>query len=305
MSKADDPRMGTMITEGIDGRVVLVGFPFDEGVRRNGGRLGSSLGPKAFRTHVVKMGAVVNAEAGIDLREHITISDAGDVTGEGLEEGHANLTGTIAAILEKGGIPFVVGGGNDQSWPNALALLQQHAANASIGVVNIDAHLDVRPLIDGQAHSGSPFRQLLESDLFSSNPNNKFVEFACQGSQCSAQHVRYIEEKGGQLMWLSAIRDDPAQHFSNLLDSIGDKVFVSFDIDSIAARDAPGVSCPANQGLSSEQALRMMRLAGANPKVCLVDVSELNPQIEGYVTPRLVSNMFYEFCLGLAHRLRR
>lgn len=36
-----------------------------------------------------------------------------------------------------------------------------------IGVINIDAHFDVRPLLDGKkAHSGSPFRQLLEDGEF-------------------------------------------------------------------------------------------------------------------------------------------
>jgi arginase family enzyme len=34
----------------------------------------------------------------------------------------------------------------------------------AINVVNIDAHLDARPLnSDGQAHSGSPFFQLLQA----------------------------------------------------------------------------------------------------------------------------------------------
>lgn len=281
---------------------MLVGFPFDEGVRRNGGRLGAAQGPEYFRKHVMKMGTLENPEVGLDLRAHITISDAGDVAGDSLEEAHANLAGTVGEILALGGVPFVVGGGNDQSWPNALGLLREYSGKNSVAVINIDAHLDARPLIDGQAHSGSPFRQLLESEEFAANPNNKFVEFACQGSQCSAQHARYVEGKGGRLLWLSLIREDPVKHFENLLDGLADKIFVSFDIDSIAARDAPGVSCPANQGLSSEAALRMMRIAGADPRVSLVDVSELNPAVEGYVTPRLVANMFYEFCLGLAMR---
>jgi formiminoglutamase len=30
-------------------KVVLSGFPYDEGTRRNGGRIGGSVGPKVFR----------------------------------------------------------------------------------------------------------------------------------------------------------------------------------------------------------------------------------------------------------------
>lgn len=60
----------------------------------------------------------------------------------------------------------MVGGGSDQSFPNAKALIAI-AKEESIGVLNIDAHLDVRPLIEGTlSHSGSEFRQLLEYEDF-------------------------------------------------------------------------------------------------------------------------------------------
>jgi formiminoglutamase len=41
--------INTKISKGTDGDVVLVGFPFDEGVRRNGGRVGAKLGPSTMR----------------------------------------------------------------------------------------------------------------------------------------------------------------------------------------------------------------------------------------------------------------
>jgi hypothetical protein len=46
---ADDPRTGDILTEGSDGDLVLVGFPSDEGVALNGGRVGAAGGPAAFR----------------------------------------------------------------------------------------------------------------------------------------------------------------------------------------------------------------------------------------------------------------
>jgi formiminoglutamase len=33
-----------------------------------------------------------------------------------------------------------------------------------------------------------------------------FAEFACQGSQCSSEHVQYIKSKGGKLLWLKELR---------------------------------------------------------------------------------------------------
>ncbi len=61
-----------------------------------------------------------------------------------------------------------IGGSNDQSYPNVAALMQSYP-DKKIGVVNIDSHFDVRPLKEGKAHSGSPFRQMLEDELFIKN----------------------------------------------------------------------------------------------------------------------------------------
>lgn len=78
-----------------------------------------------------------------------------------------------------------IGGSNDQSYPNAAALLD--IVPQKVGVINIDAHFDVRPLKEGKAHSGSPFRLLLEDPRFLSN-GGRFVEFACKGATCSLAH---------------------------------------------------------------------------------------------------------------------
>ena len=55
----DDLRMGDTIDRGeapgSDIRVVLIGCPQDEGVRRNGGRQGAAGGPAAFRTMLARL----------------------------------------------------------------------------------------------------------------------------------------------------------------------------------------------------------------------------------------------------------
>jgi formiminoglutamase len=165
MAKADDPRLGTIISSitqikntipvltkaepfvGTRADIVIVGMPCEEGVRRNGGRLGARLGPSFFRNHLVKMGAVVNSEFGIDLRS-LVVGDAGDVcTPEenDLEQIHTRLRGVVKDVLDLDAIPFVVGGGNDQSFPNSMGLvdkLLQQNWSQGITVINIDAHLD-------------------------------------------------------------------------------------------------------------------------------------------------------------------
>lgn len=85
-NKKDDPRMGDVLEKNsLEGEIVIVGFPQDEGVRRNGGRVGAKQGPEVFRKfeaffffllflgsfserYVSKLGTVVNPEFGIDLK---------------------------------------------------------------------------------------------------------------------------------------------------------------------------------------------------------------------------------------------
>ncbi len=181
-----DSTLADILRKGQKGNVVLLGFPSDTGVEINGGRTGARQGPEKFRSWVRRYGTADNPELNIDL-SHITLADAGDIPGGlPLDQSHTALTKKTASIIQQGGIPFVVGGGNDQSWPNARALLDSKP-DTPIGVINIDAHLDVRSLKDGQAHSGSPFRLLLEDARFS---GSQFIEFATQGSQVSREHTR-------------------------------------------------------------------------------------------------------------------
>jgi hypothetical protein len=44
----DDPRLGALIVPGEVGDIVVVGFPSDEGVKRNGGRPGAAGSPSLF-----------------------------------------------------------------------------------------------------------------------------------------------------------------------------------------------------------------------------------------------------------------
>lgn len=113
-----------------------------------------------------------------------------------------------------------------------------------VGVINIDAHLDVRPQKHGKEHSGSPFRRLLETPGFL---GSNFVEFAAQGTQCSAIHAQFItEQHKGKIYWLSQVQKQGAVTlFKQVLQDLPEHVFVSFDIDSIVASDCPGVSCPS------------------------------------------------------------
>lgn len=307
MSKAGDPRLGDLLNLSESGvvkkfKVAILGYPCDIGVARNGGRVGAKHGPEALRKKLPKLGPLINPEFNVDLR-NIQLVDQGDlIVSENLEKNHETLSSTVQSLCEQGYICVIVGGGNDQSYCNAKGLMNSKKSG-DIGVVNIDAHLDVRPLLDGdQAHSGSPFRQLLEDNVFKGS--GKFCEFAVQGNQCSADHADFVTRHNGKLIWLSQLRESTAmKEFQDVLNWFGEKdTFVSFDIDSIQGADCPGVSCPSVIGLTAQEALNICLKAGRHSKTRLLDLSEFNPEIEEDRTARLVSNMIYYFLMGVSSR---
>lgn len=235
----------------------------------------------------------------------------GSATGATLEEAHVSLEALTLAALRAGHIPFCIGGDNSQSYCHASAWLAHRAdttgytSSDGMGglVVNLDAHLDVRPYLEGGLrHSGSPFYALLEDARF----QGKLVEFAAQGAQCSAAHVKYVVDKGGEVKWLGGLRrsgGSAADDFVQVLGPVSNQsIFVSFDLDSIAGRDMPGVSCPSPVGLSSEEAIQIGLEAGKHPGVNLMDMSELNVGVEADRSPRLAVMIIYHFLLGLAQR---
>jgi hypothetical protein len=94
-------------------------------------------------SHLQKLGTVVNCEYGVDLRyarrptgtscflipkfdthSTIRIRDGGDIPYHlSQDESYRALSAEVRKVISQGGIPFVVGGGNDQSYANARGAL--------------------------------------------------------------------------------------------------------------------------------------------------------------------------------------
>jgi len=305
---ADDPRFGTLVRpwdhqEKMD--IGIVGVPFDGGVLASGGRIGAALAPDAIREQLKTYGTATNIVDNSDLRTHI-IRDCGNViVSKGIEITHSRTTTTIKTALETSDVVIVLGGGHDISFATARALSEKHHGN--IGGANIDAHFDVRPVLDGEVTSGTPFWRLLEGNYLI---GENFFEIGAQGHTNSKSHAEYLMTKGAHIFFLDHLRDKDigiARMWSFLQDRTTlqkcDALFVSIDMDSIAQAFAPGVSAPSPDGLFPADVLRIAYLAGKNPKVRLFEIMEMNPlyDIDGR-TARLAANIVLEFCYGYAQR---
>ena len=302
----DDPRLGHWLAANrLDDRtrVALVGFPSDEGVRRNGGRVGAADGPAALRGALYRM--TPDARYGDDRDDAFTAllertADLGDVpvTGDVARDQEA-LGEVVSALLARGVVPLVLGGGHETTFGHALGFVRH---GKPFHLLNWDAHADVRPLLDGGlghgrlGHSGSPFRQALE------HPSGLAASYTLAGAvpgRVSAAHAAYVRTHG-ELVWLDAL--DEAR-IDALAAGIGPRTLVSFDLDLVEAGAMPAVSAPGAGGLPPRLWLRAAEACARSPHAASFDVVELCPRHdEGGRGAALAARTVWHLLAGLAQR---
>jgi formiminoglutamase len=297
-TSSDDPRLGRLIS-GIDqlgdADIVIIGIPTDEGIRRNGGRVGAAQAPNKIREYLAKLTPFVSPSHEQELSS-LRIVDLGNVQGETLETMHVNAVAIVTQLVSSGKFVIALGGGHDITYP----LVKGYATSRpSPALINIDAHLDVRSKKEGKHHSGSSFRLLIEEGTIDAS---NFTEFGIQSYSFAQQHVEWLEEQGGQIHFFEEI-EDPFAEFWNTLATGPDNFYVSFDVDAIESSAAPGVSAPSPIGFTAQEAMDICYVAGNSSKVGMIDFVEVSPPHDrDDRTSRLVARMIANAMLGFANR---
>jgi len=263
---ANDARLGELVTDNNyeQAEVIILGCPQDEGVRRNGGRPGAALAPAAIRRQFYKL-----TNFGINA----AVFDLGDtIIQPTLEKTHDVHTRIVEQILIAGKKLVILGGGNDISYPDGVAMAEVFGKE-NWAALNIDAHFDVR--MDFPRNSGTPYRQLLDENLI--NPEN-FYEIAYQRQAASPVYYDYLKKSGVNLMSLEEFQDSKDK-FSDLLPDKS-PLFWGFDVDAVRASDAPGVSASSPIGLTAEQFCSLAKTAGNFPETKIIEFTEVNPNFD-------------------------
>ena len=280
------------------GRPVLLGFPQDEGVSRNGGRHGARLAPAAIRRWLYRLVAA-DPESGVDLGG-LGLIDLGDlIIDRELEHSQGVLAGIVAELLDRRCVPIVLGGGHETAFGTYLGYA---AADLEVSVINVDAHLDVRPLIEGQGHSGSPFRQMMEHGVLPLH-GSRYVCLGAQPASTSREHADYVRQRGGEIVWAKDARSCLEDHYVRARERVGLPVHVSLDADVVRAADVPGVSAPNPVGLSGDEVAEWARAVGADPGVSSFELVEINPELDvDGRSARWAAVVVWQFLAGLTRR---
>ena len=136
----------------------FIGFCSDKGVARNKGRTGTALAPDFVRGQMSGLPCTFSQE--------VKLYDAGDIICDeiSLEEGQRELGCAVEEILRRNLFPIVLGGGHETTFGHFQGqhnFLKDKGKTPELGIVNFDAHFDLRPYDMGNS-SGTMFRQMAD-----------------------------------------------------------------------------------------------------------------------------------------------
>lgn len=255
-------------------KIGILGYAVEEGVKRNQGRIGTSAGPDAIRK---MMGSLA-----FHLSQNTRIFDYGNVTteNEDMESSHELISETVFNLLQTKHFPILLGGGHDLALAHGRGIYNYLSTKSEkLGIINLDAHFDLRPTLGGKGHSGSPFNQLAQEN------QNEF-QYLCLGVQRSVNPKSLFETAdkiGAKWMVMEDFRMNNWEVIQEkilwFLDSVN-KVYLTIDMDGFSSAFAPGVSAPSPMGFNPEFAFKVFELIASSKKLISIDIVELNPSLD-------------------------
>jgi agmatinase len=269
-----------------DLQVAIVGVPMDLGVTN---RNGSRFGPRALRT-IERIGPynhVLRTAPVSDMR----VADIGDVPFRSrfsLDLSHEDIEAHIGRIRDAGVAPLSVGGDHSISLPILKAL----GKDRPVGMIHIDAHCDTSGGFDHtKFHHGGPFREAVLEGVLDPKRTIQIgirgsAEYLWEFSYDSGMTVIHAEEITG--LGMAAVIERARA-------VVGDgPTYITFDIDSLDPAFAPGTGTPEVGGLTTREALELLRgLKGLN--IVGGDVVEVAPQYDASTnTAQAGAQMLFE-----------
>ena len=272
---------------------VLLGVPFDGGTTY---QPGARLAPFAVR----RVSALVQGyHPGHQLQvfDALPAVDGGNVVFPPFDAAAMReaVEVSVAAVLAAGCVPFLVGGDHSIALPALRAVAARHGP---VAIVHVDAHLDTSgPETWGERfHHGTPFRQVLDEKLVA---EGQLHQIGIRGSWASALDARPGRSRGARLHSMDDLSERGVRLVAEeIRRAIGERpVYLSFDVDAVDPAFAPGTGTPVPGGLSSREALQLLR-ALAGLRLIGMDVVEVCPPLDhADLTSHLACHLLFE---GLA-----
>ena len=276
----------------------ILGFACDEGVKRNKGRIGACEAPDAIRKALAPLPYI----DGSNQLPSYTINDCGTITCQSsdLDTAQNSLANAVEAIVQKNHTAIVLGGGHETAFGVYKGLHKVYKNKKTIGIVNFDAHFDLRTTDDNVTTSGTPF---YDANALCNKDSTAFKYF-CMGVAQSGNTKSLFDNAdtlGVEYVYDRDCTNNPQNAISRLKEfaETVDVLYITIDMDTFNAGVAPGVSALNPIGLHPafvEQCI--IELTQSATPISAFDTVEVNPKHDNEsITAKLAGRLIHTFIL--------
>ena len=256
----------------------FIGFCSEQGVKRNRGRVGTALAPDFIRQQMSNLPCTFDSA--------VKLYDAGNVLCDeiSMEEGQRILGLATEKILSLGLFPIVLGGGHETTFGHfqgQLADLKKKQKAIDMGIVNFDAHFDLRPYDNG-ASSGSMFRQI--ADIIEKEGETfRYLPLGIQKHSNTVSLFKYAQEHDVNYILAKEIQTSTYEVILEKIDTFlyhCSNAYMTICTDVFSAAFAPGVSATQALGLEPEAVLPIIKHILRTRKIRGFDICEISPRFD-------------------------
>jgi len=285
---------------GYDGsvpKVSIIGCPLDLGANRRGVEMGpSALRVAGLADRIRSLGYEVVDRGDIDcpLPEECDIGDLKMKYAEDIKEVCDELADATYKAMKAGFLPVHLGGDHSIGMGSIAGVAKYYKEqDKRIGVIWFDAHGDMNTpesTNSGNVH-GMPLAHVLgmgDKELAAIGGFSPKLHH----SNCVLVGIRDLDEREKSLIAGSGVhvftmKDIDKHGISHVMDEAIDLttrgtagVHISFDIDAMDPRDAPGVGTPKKGGLTYREAHLSLEIIADARVMIGMDMVEINPILD-------------------------
>ncbi len=256
-------------------------------------------GPAAIRSAVgwPGMGEHYDFDLGGTLLAGRTAVDWGDLpVGSDFAENRELIRSHIAAVLDAGAVPILLGG--DDSIP--IPSLAAYEGHGPVTVLQLDAHIDWRDEVQGEKQGLSSNMRRASEMAWVDN----IVQVGARGSgSARPADLADAEGWGVQFFPMTAVRRSGLQP---IVDAIapGSRVYVALDIDALDPSVVPGVIGPAPGGFEYGTVVDLLEMVAAKTHIVGFNLAEFAPSADIGNRGALVAARLAATAMGLIARQR-
>lgn len=217
-------------------------------------------------------------EAGGDLSQNATMNQILMDVNQASEELNTYVYQQSKDLLEQGKIPAVLGG--EHSCPLGL-LKALKKVYGDFGVLQIDAHMDLRAAYEGFAYShASIFNNAITKEYI-----HKLVQVGIR--DFCKEEVTFANVNNVSVFYDYQLKSEQFEGVSwktqcdTIISQLPELVYISFDIDGLIPSLCPGTGTPVPGGLEFQQAIYLIeQVVKSGKKIIGFDLCEVGGQEE-------------------------